>query len=66
MCACCRRAYVWPWDHNCQLWLTMAGPFQVGLIKKAWRHPDAESLYIEEIDVGEEQPRQVGAGPCCW
>jgi methionyl-tRNA synthetase len=31
----------------------------VGYIKKAWRHPDAESLYIEEIDVGEEQPRQV-------
>ena len=42
----------------------MVGPSQVGLIKKAWRHPDAESLYIEEIDVGEEQPRQVGARPC--
>lgn len=32
---------------------------RVGFIKKAWRHPDAESLYVEEIDVGEEQPRQV-------
>lgn len=35
---------------------------RVGLIKKAWRHPDAESLYIEEIDVGEGQPRQVVSG----
>ncbi len=31
-------------------------------IRKAWRHPDAESLYVEEIDLGEEKPRQVGAG----
>ena len=37
---------------------------RVGLIKKAWRHPDAESLYVEEIDVGEGQlqPRQVVSG----
>jgi hypothetical protein len=26
---------------------------------QAWRHPDADSLYVEEIDVGEEAPRQV-------
>jgi methionyl-tRNA synthetase len=26
---------------------------RVGLITKAWRHPDADSLYVEEIDLGE-------------
>lgn len=36
------------------LWLA-----QVARIVKAWRHPDADSLYIEEVDVGEAQPRQV-------
>jgi Putative tRNA binding domain len=32
---------------------------RVGVITKVWRHPDAESLYVEEIDVGEAGPRQV-------
>lgn len=35
---------------------------RVGLITTAKRHPDADSLYIEEIDVGEEKPRQVISG----
>ncbi|KAF5741681.1 methionine--tRNA ligase [Tripterygium wilfordii] len=35
---------------------------RVGLIKKAQKHPDADSLYVEEIDVGEEQPRTVVSG----
>ncbi|KAK9287301.1 hypothetical protein L1049_015714 [Liquidambar formosana] len=35
---------------------------RVGLITKAQKHPDADSLYIEEIDVGEEQPRTVVSG----
>ncbi|KAI8463720.1 MAG: tRNA synthetases class I (M)-domain-containing protein [Monoraphidium minutum] len=35
---------------------------RVGRIIKAWRHPDADSLYVEEIDVGEGQPRQVVSG----
>jgi len=35
---------------------------RVGLIKKAGKHPDADSLYIEEIDVGEEQTRTVVSG----
>jgi len=35
---------------------------RVGLIKKAWKHPDAESLYVEEIDVGEAEPRTVVSG----
>lgn len=32
---------------------------RVGQIVKVGRHPDADSLYVEEIDIGEEQPRQV-------
>uniref|UniRef100_A0A5B7AHJ9 methionine--tRNA ligase n=1 Tax=Davidia involucrata TaxID=16924 RepID=A0A5B7AHJ9_DAVIN len=35
---------------------------RVGLITKAQKHPDADSLYMEEIDVGEEQPRTVVSG----
>lgn len=31
----------------------------MGVIKKAWRHPEADSLYIEEVEVGEATPRQV-------
>lgn len=32
------------------------------MIRKAWKHPDAESLYVEEADLGEEQPRTVISG----
>lgn len=36
---------------------------RVGLIRKAWKHPDADSLYVEEIDLGEEGgPRTVVSG----
>ena len=35
---------------------------RVGLIKKAQKHPDADSLYVEEIDVGDEQTRTVVSG----
>merc|ERR1712150_311506 len=35
---------------------------RVGHIRKASKHPDADSLYIEEIDCGEEKPRQVISG----
>ncbi|XP_073133422.1 probable methionine--tRNA ligase [Henckelia pumila] len=35
---------------------------RVGLIVKAQKHPDADSLYVEEIDVGEPQPRTVVSG----
>lgn len=31
-------------------WLDM----RVGRIQKAWKHPDADGLYVEEVDVGEE------------
>jgi len=35
---------------------------RVGLITKAWNHPESDKLYCEEIDVGEEEPRQVASG----
>ena len=36
----------------------------VGELKKVWRHPNADSLYCEEIDLGEERggARQVVSG----
>ncbi len=36
--------------------------FKVGVITKVWVHPDADKLYCEEIDVGEESPRQIASG----
>ncbi|GAB4844078.1 hypothetical protein Ancab_014042 [Ancistrocladus abbreviatus] len=35
---------------------------RVGLIRKVQKHPDANSLYVEEIDVGEATPRTVVSG----
>ncbi|WRX19988.1 tRNA-binding domain - like 3 [Theobroma cacao] len=35
---------------------------RVGKIVKAQKHPDADSLYVEEIDVGEAHPRTVVSG----
>lgn len=35
---------------------------RVGLIRKVQKHPDADSLYVEEIDVGEAQCRTVVSG----
>ncbi|WCJ20092.1 Nucleic acid-binding OB-fold-like protein [Euphorbia peplus] len=35
---------------------------QVGLIRKSWKHPSADSLLVEEIDVGEAKVRQVVSG----
>ncbi len=29
---------------------------------KVWHHPDADKLFCEEIDVGEESPRQIASG----
>ena len=29
---------------------------------KVDKHPQADALYVEEIDVGEEKPRQVVSG----
>jgi methionine--tRNA ligase beta chain len=35
---------------------------RVGRILEAKRHPDADSLYVETIDFGEESPRTVVSG----
>ncbi|PRW39127.1 methionyl-tRNA synthetase [Chlorella sorokiniana] len=35
---------------------------RVGQIVKVDRHPNADALYLEEIDLGEGQPRQVVSG----
>ncbi|KAG5192932.1 hypothetical protein JKP88DRAFT_268903 [Tribonema minus] len=35
---------------------------RVGVITKVWKHPDSEKLYCEEIDVGEDKPRQIASG----
>lgn len=35
---------------------------RVGLITKATKHPNADSLYVEDIDCGEEAPRVVVSG----
>ena len=36
---------------------------RVGQIVNVSQHPDADALYVEEIDIGEEQPRQVTHAP---
>jgi len=36
--------------------------FRVGKIVSAKKHPDAEKLYVEEVDVGEEKMRTVVSG----
>ena len=38
---------------------------RIGRIVKVDQHPNAESLYVEEIDLGEEKPRQVGGRAAC-
>lgn len=35
---------------------------RVGKIMKAWNHESAEKLYCEEVDVGEDKPRQIASG----
>ncbi|CAK9135900.1 unnamed protein product [Ilex paraguariensis] len=35
---------------------------QVGLVRKAWKHPSADSLLVEEIDIGDIKCRQVVSG----
>ena len=34
----------------------------VYLLWLCWQHPDAESLYVETVDVGEGTPRTVVSG----
>ena len=35
---------------------------RVGTIVDAWEHPDADKLWVESIELGEEKPRQVVSG----
>lgn len=35
---------------------------RVGVITKAWEHEDADKLFCEEIDIGEDEPRQIASG----
>lgn len=35
---------------------------RVGKVVKAWLHPEADSLYVEEVDVGEPEPRTICSG----
>jgi len=35
---------------------------RVGKIVKVWTHEEADKLFCEEIDVGEDQPRQIASG----
>lgn len=35
---------------------------RVGKIVEISRHPDADALYVEKIDLGEEKPRTVVSG----
>ncbi|EPS71746.1 hypothetical protein M569_03015 [Genlisea aurea] len=35
---------------------------RVGRILKAWRHEEADTLYVEEVDVGEAEPRIICSG----
>ena len=35
---------------------------RVGHIVKAWEHPDSDKLWCEEIDIGEDKPRQIASG----
>lgn len=37
--------------------------FRVGRVLKAWKHPEADGLFVEEVDVGEEEgPRTIVSG----
>ena len=36
--------------------------FKVGKVLRAWNHETADRLYCEEIDVGEDAPRQIASG----
>ncbi|ETM53543.1 methionine-tRNA ligase [Phytophthora nicotianae INRA-310] len=35
---------------------------RVGVISKVWKHPESDKLYCEEIDIGEEEPKQIASG----
>eukprot|EP00494_Astrolonche_serrata_P002936 UN02942 len=36
--------------------------FKVGLVKSLDNHPEADKLYVLDIDIGESKPRQIVSG----
>eukprot|EP00438_Fugacium_kawagutii_P004185 Skav215917 [mRNA] locus=scaffold226:92005:94940:+ [translate_table: standard] len=36
--------------------------FRVGEIKSCEKHPESDKLLVEQIDIGEEAPRQICSG----
>lgn len=50
-----------------QQWTKIMDPagmldIRVGRILRAWRHGEADSLYVEEVDLGEPEPRIICSG----
>lgn len=39
---------------------------RIGKIVEVQKHPDADSLYVEKIDLGEEKPRTIVSGLVKW
>lgn len=39
---------------------------RIGKIVEIQKHPDADALYLEKIDVGEDKPRQIISGLVRW
>eukprot|EP00559_Dactyliosolen_fragilissimus_P005151 CAMPEP_0184858030 /NCGR_PEP_ID=MMETSP0580-20130426/3152_1 /TAXON_ID=1118495 /ORGANISM="Dactyliosolen fragilissimus" /LENGTH=822 /DNA_ID=CAMNT_0027353947 /DNA_START=198 /DNA_END=2666 /DNA_ORIENTATION=+ len=35
---------------------------RVGRITKVWEHPEADKLFCEEVDIGEDEPRMIASG----
>ncbi|CAI8601533.1 unnamed protein product [Vicia faba] len=35
---------------------------RVGRVLRAWKHDEAETLYVEEVDIGEPEPRIICSG----
>jgi methionine--tRNA ligase beta chain len=35
---------------------------RVGVIQQAWEHEEADKLFCEKIDIGEEEPRSIASG----
>ena len=49
-----------PADPNASLYSLC--DIRVGKIVKVWNHPESDKLFCEEIDVGEDAPRQIASG----
>ena len=50
-----QKLYLNAWSYVSKFW-------SVFLLRTAKQHPDADGLYLEEIDCGEAEPRQVISG----